>query len=69
MAEVVRLYRGPIIDRDIFAKANGLASLPERFSTSVPHFEVIRDREPMGPRWRFIWDFEREGWVWDGKVI
>lgn len=64
---VARPFRGPVIDRDVFVDTNGLATLPERFSSSVPYFDVIRDRDPLGPRYRFWFEPERGGWVWDPK--
>ncbi len=43
--------------------------VPVTYRCHLPEFYVLKnERDPSGAKAKFIWDFDREAWVWDAKA-
>lgn len=57
-------FSGPVIDRDVFEPG-----IPEHYESDIPYFyvQMTNDQKPFPDRWRFWFEPDRGGWIWDGK--
>lgn len=61
--EMDKKFYGPVIDRDIFG-----GDIPEYYSSKLPYFFVQDAKDPLnGKKFKFEFDFNRLGWVWNSK--
>ncbi|RYY67697.1 MAG: hypothetical protein EOO12_00125 [Chitinophagaceae bacterium] len=63
MSDEQTVYSGEVLDAGIFP------GVPATYRCHLPEFYVLKnERDPLGAKAKFIWDFDREAWVWDAKA-